>query len=168
MENSMKTLFEGAEQMFTIVVLACVIVLGAMCIDLASGLYKAKQRNEIRSSWGLKRTLNKFILYEGGMMIAAGVDCLIHLSHLLHLFNLTAIHGIPVITCLVGVFLLIVEFISVREAADAKTKTELSRAQDALGAVAAKMINTDELVEALTKALTQALNNKHGKEGECQ
>lgn len=163
----MKTLFEGAEQMFTIVVLACVIVLGAMCIDLVSGLYKAKQRNEIRSSWGLKRTLNKFILYEGGMMIAAGVDCLIHLSHLLRLFNLEAIHGIPVITCLVGVFLLIVEFISVREAADAKTKTELSRAGDALGAVAAKMINTDELVAAFTKALTQALNNpKKGEEAD--
>lgn len=153
--------------MFTIVVLACVIVLGAMCIDLVSGLYKAKQRNEIRSSWGLKRTLNKFILYEGGMMIAAGVDCLIHLSHLLRLFNLESIHGIPVITCLVGVFLLIVEFISVREAADAKTKTELSRAGDALGAVAAKMINTDELVAAFTKALTQALNNpKKGEEAD--
>lgn len=160
----MRTLFEGAEQMFTIVVLACVIVLGAMCIDLISGLYKAKQRNEIRSSWGLKRTLNKFILYEGGMMIAAGVDCLIHLSHLLRLFNMQAIHGIPVITCLVGVFLLIVEFISVREAADAKTKTELSRAGDALGMVASKAINMEEFATALTKALTAALNSKKGEE----
>lgn len=98
-------------------------------------------------------------------MIAAGVDCLVHLSHLLHLFNLHAIHGIPVITCLVGVFLLIVEFISVREAADAKTKTEMTRAQDALGAMAAKMVNTDELVAALTKAISQALtDHKNGKE----
>ncbi len=55
--------------MLTVIVIACVLVLGAMCIDLVSGLYKAKQRGEIRSSWGLKRTLTKFITYEGSMLM---------------------------------------------------------------------------------------------------
>ena len=55
--------------MVTIVVVAMMIVLIAMLLDLVSGLYKAKLRGEIRSSQALKRTITKFITYEGGMMI---------------------------------------------------------------------------------------------------
>lgn len=114
--------------MLTIVVVACVVVLFAMMLDLASGLNKAKQRGELRSSQALKRTLNKFIAYEGGMLIAAGVDLLMHMSHLVQLFGMEAIYGVPVITCLVGVFLLVVEFISIREKADKKTKKQMEDA----------------------------------------
>lgn len=135
--------------MISIVVAACIVVFLAMIIDLGSGLMKAKQRHEIRSSWGLKRTLNKFIMYEGGMLIAAGVDLLIHFSHLLQLFHLDLIYGIPVITCLLGIFLLMVEFLSVREKADEKTKTEIARATE----VASKLISTDDLAEAIAKAI---------------
>ncbi|MCM1223966.1 MAG: phage holin family protein [Lachnospiraceae bacterium] len=142
----------GAEEMLSVVVLACFIVLCAMIIDLISGLAKAKQRGEIRSSWGLKRSLNKFIMYEGGMLIAAGIDLLMHASHVYYLFKLEAIYGIPVITCLLGVFLLVVEFMSVREKADEKTRTELSRVADLAG----KMVHKEELVDALTQAIIKA------------
>ena len=76
----MKSIMCGAENMFLIIVVACVIVFVAMIIDLASGLNKAKQRGEVRSSYGLSRSLSKFIMYEGGMLIAAGVDLLMHLA----------------------------------------------------------------------------------------
>lgn len=142
-------IFAGTESMISIVVAACIVVSLAMIIDLGSGLMKAKQRHEIRSSWGLKRTLNKFIMYEGGMLIAAGVDLLIHFSHLLQLFHLDLIYGIPVITCFLGIFLLMVEFLSVREKADEKTKTEIARATE----VASKLISTDDLAEAIAKAI---------------
>lgn len=145
----MGNIFIGTESMISIVVAACIVVFLAMIIDLGSGLMKAKQRHEIRSSWGLKRTLNKFIMYEGGMLIAAGVDLLIHFSHLLQLFHLDLIYGIPVITCLLGIFLLMVEFLSVREKADEKTKTEIARAADA----ASKLISADDLAEAIAKAI---------------
>ena len=143
--------FSGAENMLTIVVVAMVIVLFAMTLDLASGLYKAKLRGEIRSSWGLKRTLSKFIAYEGGMLIAAGVDLLMHLSQLVHLFGLEVISGVPVVTCLVGVFLLVVEFISIREKADKKTKKEMSDAAELL----AKMLQNDNFKDVFRIALEQ-------------
>lgn len=152
----MGNIFVGTESMISIVVAACIVVFMAMIIDLGSGLMKAKQRHEIRSSWGLKRTLNKFIMYEGGMLIAAGVDLLIHFSHLLQLFHLDLIYGIPVITCLLGIFLLLVEFLSVREKADEKTKTEIARAADA----ASKLISADDLAEAIAKAIE--LNKNKG------
>ena len=145
-------IFSGAEEMLSVVVMACFIVLCAMVIDLISGLAKAKQRGEIRSSWGLKRSLNKFIMYEGGMLIAAGIDVLMHASHIYQLVRLEAIYGIPIITCLLGVFLLVVEFFSVREKADEKTCTEMSRVAE----LAEKMVHKDELVDALTKAIINA------------
>lgn len=145
----MKSIMFGAENMFLIIVVACVIVFVAMIIDLASGLNKAKQRGEVRSSYGLSRSLSKFIMYEGGMLIAAGVDLLIHFSKLLIILHLNVLYGIPVITCILGIFLLIVEGLSVREKADDKTKTEISRVEQ----LAAKMINKDELVSAFTQAL---------------
>ena len=147
----MKSIMCGAENMFLIIVVACVIVFVAMIIDLASGLNKAKQRGEVRSSYGLSRSLSKFIMYEGGMLIAAGVDLLMHFSKLLIILHLNVLYGIPVITCILGIFLLIVEGLSVREKADDKTKTEISRVEQ----LAAKMINKDELVSAFTQALIE-------------
>jgi len=156
----MTELFEGTENMLAIVVLACVIVFMAMAIDLGSGLYKAKQRKEIRSSYGLKRSLDKFIMYEGGMLIACGVDFLMHFCKILKVVNIDILYGIPIVTCLLGIFLLAVEFISVREKADDKTKTEISRVEQ----LAAKMVNKDELVSAFTQALINATKKDSNNE----
>lgn len=139
-----------------IIVIACFIVLLAMAIDLASGLAKAKVRGEIRSSWGLKRSLIKFITYEGGMLISAGIDLLIYLCKVMALVHLEILEGIPIVTCMVGIFLLVVEWLSVREKADEKTKTEFSRVEK----LAKTMVSRQELVDALTDALSQASKNR--------
>lgn len=135
------------KELIGIVVVAMLIVLFAMIIDLASGLYKAKLRGELHTSEGLRRTLMKFITYEGGMMIAAGVDSLITLSRFEALFHLDVLYQIPCITILVGIFLLIVEMISVKEKADEKTKKNLSDA----AMMAIKVAQKEELAELIAK-----------------
>ena len=149
-------IFAGTSDMIVIAVAVCLIVLAAMCIDLGSGLYKAKQRNEIRTSWGLKRTMIKFITYEGGIMIALGVDLLMHFCHFWTVVHLNLISGVPVVTCLVGIFLLIVEWLSVLEKADEKTKTEFSRA----GIMASQVIKKEDLAEILAELLKQSMKEK--------
>lgn len=138
---------------------AMLIVLFAMCIDLGSGLYKAKLRNDIRTSQALKRTLSKFIAYEGGMMIATGVDILLHISRLWSVIGVTAFEEVPMVTCLVGVFLLVVEFLSVREKADQKTKNKMNEAAYILGDVLSK----DTVKSALEKMIKNAIEES-GKE----
>ena len=86
----MNTILADIGQMLSVMVVAMVIVLIAMIIDLVSGINKARQNGIIRSSWGLKRTMSKFIMYEGGLLIAAGVDILMHSSHLYDLLHLHA------------------------------------------------------------------------------
>ena len=152
----MYSLLIGVRMELIIIVIACFIVLLAMAIDLASGLAKAKVRGEIRSSWGLKRSLIKFITYEGGMLIAAGIDLLISFCKVMALVHLEILEGIPIVTCMVGIFLLVVEWLSVREKADEKTKTEYSRVEK----LAKTMVSRQELVDALTDALSQASKNR--------
>ena len=144
--------------MGVIVVVACLLVIGAMIIDLCAGLYKAKLRGEIRSSWGLKRSLSKFISYIGSLLIAAGVDLLIHFCKAYQLFHLDTLNGLPVITCVIAIFLLVVEFLSVREAADEKTKTEVSRVAD----LAAQFIKKEDLIDAISKAVLH-INDNHSE-----
>lgn len=146
------------KEMTVVVVIACIIVFFAMMIDLASGLYKAKQRGELRSSWGLKRTLTKFITYEGGMMIAFGVDMLIYFSRLFELFHLSTIVGIPIVSCLVGIFLLVVEFLSIREKSDKKTKKDFSEA----GELITKLLESKGFKDALVLAMQKQKESEAG------
>lgn len=135
--------------MFSVVAVAMVIVLLAMVIDLLSGINKAKQNGKMRTSWGLKRTVSKFIMYEGGLLIAAGVDVLMHASHLYDLLCLEAIRGVPFVTCLVGAFLCAVEFMSVRETADVKTRKEWADTARLIGQV----VERDALVDVIKDAI---------------
>lgn len=149
--------FIGLKKLVSVAVLAMLVVLMAMMVDLASGLYKAKLRGELRTSEGLRRTLMKFITYEGGMLIAVGVDVLLNLSQLALLFHLEAFSNIPVVTCLVGIFLLVVEMLSVREKADAKTRKNIDEAAKLAIQVAAK----EEIVSLIQQAMEKRMNEKN-------
>lgn len=139
------------------VITVMLLVLVAMIIDLGSGLYKAKQRGELRTSEALKRTLTKFISYEGGLVIAAMVDMLINMAHFFELFGVNALSNIPVVTILVGIFLLIVEFMSVREKADQKTKKQ----QADTAALIAKLITKEDF-----KEMIETLKNNQNSKSE--
>ena len=148
----MDSIFEGTSGMFVIVVIGCFIVLVAMGIDLFFGISKARIRGEKTSSRELRRSLNKFIMYEGGMLIASGIDLLVHFSHMFILFNLPSLQGIPVVTCILGILLLTVEILSLFEKADEKTKADFTRASE----FASKYVSKDEIVEILSEAIKRS------------
>lgn len=142
------------ETLLRIVGVVMMLVLIAMIIDLLSGINKARQRNEVRTSQALRRTLTKFISYEGSLLIAAMVDILIEYSQFYALFHIDLLSSTPIICILVGIFLLVVEFISVRESADAKTK---QRQADVLVSLS-ELLTKDDLKSLLKKVA------EHGKE----
>lgn len=141
-------LFSEAHTMLMIGLFVMLAVLMAMIVDLGAGLYKAKQRGELRTSEALRRTLSKFISYHGGLIIAVMVDLLIHFLHIFDLLGLTVLSSVPVVTILVGIFLLIVEFMSVREKADAKTKKNQAEAIKLLSQLLSKE-DVKELLQML-------------------
>ena len=145
-------LFSEAHTMLMIGLFVMLAVLMAMIVDLGAGLYKAKQRGELRTSEALRRTLSKFISYHGGLIIAVMVDLLIHFLHIFDLLGLTVLSSVPVVTILVGIFLLIVEFMSVREKADVKTKKNQAEAIKLLS----QLLSKEDV-----KELLQMLANKN-------
>ena len=58
------------------------IVLGAMSVDLISGVNKARQRGEATTSRLLRKTISKFITYEGCLFLGLLVDLLIYLGRI--------------------------------------------------------------------------------------
>lgn len=150
--GGMNAVLTDIGQMLSVIVVAMVIVLLAIVIDLISGINKARLNGQIRSSWALKRTISKFIMYEGSALIAAGVDVLMHSSHLYDLLGLHAIRGVPFITCLVCAFLCVVEFLSVRETADVKMRKEFADAGKLIGSVFSK----EDLAEAIREAIKES------------
>ncbi len=133
-----------------VVVLVMFLVFFAMIIDLISGIIKAKNRKELIQSQVLKRTITKFIVYEGSLIIASMVDVLIQVSNVLDFTKLTSFISVPIVTIFLGIFLLVVEFLSVREKADDKTR----RRQEKTAREIIKLINSNEL-QILTKALKE-------------
>ena len=134
---------------------ACALfVMLAMLIDLVSGLYKAKLRGELRTSYGLSRSVSKFILYGGSVMIALMVDIMVHYSRLFVLMKLQPIVGVPVITCLVSVFLCVIEFISIREKAEDKVRKRMDKT---LGAII-ELVGRERLRDILAERVDSTLN----------
>lgn len=161
----MENIFANCGDMFLISVLVYLVILMAMSVDLACGIRKAKIRGEYTNSTALSRSVTKFITYEGGLLIATGVDLLIHLGKFWEIFGLDVMMGIPLVTIVIGIFVCSVEWISIREKADEKTKKEMKQAADIAGKVAASMLNKDELSEALTQAIINANNHKKSETG---
>ena len=155
----MDNLFINTGPLFQVAVVVMLLVLLAMIIDLGAGLYKAKQRGELRTSEALRRTLSKFISYEGGLAIAVMVDVLISFAKFFELLGLAKISAVPVVTILVGIFLLIVEFMSVREKADQKTKKQQKEAAELIG-----KILTKEDIAAVLQFIVSRNNPQQGEE----
>jgi hypothetical protein len=148
----MKEILIGTDNLLLIGVIVILIVFFAMLIDLISGWQKAKQRDEAHNSYALSRTLNKFLQYEGGILIALCIDVLLHLCHFWSLIGVDLLTTIPVVAILIGIYLCAVEYLSLREKADEKQRKHFAQVDSA----AIKLLSKEELVEALAQAIVNA------------
>ena len=122
-------LLAGTKVMMMMVSVVALIVLMAMMVDLGAGLYKAHLRGDARRSDALKRTGYKFCLYQGTILIASGIDLLVHFSKLYLWFGWQMVYNLPLVTIMLGVFWCFVEFLSVKEKADEKTHSDIAKAE---------------------------------------
>lgn len=122
-------LLAGTKIMMMVISIVAIVVFIAMMVDLGAGLYKAHLRGDARRSEALKRTGYKFALYQGSILIAAGIDVLIYLGKVYLWFGWNMVFGLPLITIALGIFWCVVEFMSVREKADEKTHSDIAKAE---------------------------------------
>ena len=118
------TLFDGFLLLYAIAVIAMIVVIVAIAMDLISGWRKARERGDAHTSYAFSRTITKFLLYEGALVISCGIDTLIHFVWAM--IATDTIYVVPCVTCLVGIVLCSVEIWSMREKADRKTRNNLN------------------------------------------
>lgn len=152
-------MFNGMYEMLIIVIFEFFVVLFAMGWDFASGYYKAKIRGEDRNSYGLRRTVSKFILYAGSICIASGIDSISFVCHFWEFVHMSPLMRIPVVTSIIAVFILVTEVRSIWEKADAKQIRQAGKTAALIGSVLSK----DILKEAFTEALISAKNKENKK-----
>lgn len=127
------------------VALAQLLTMVAMGVDLAFGWRKAKERGDAHSSYAFSRTITKFALYEGVLVIGACIDLIIHFAWPMFANNH---YVVPCVTFLLAVVLCIVEIWSMREKADQKTRNRINDAATLI----AKTIGKDQLARMIAEA----------------
>lgn len=148
--------------MLLMIAMCCLVVLFAMIVDLASGLYKAHIRGDARRSEALKRSAYKFLTYEGAMMVAACIDILMHFAHFFALVGLSALDNVAVVTIMIGIFLCIVELLSIREKADKKTHARMRKVEKAAAEISSKAM--DRIVDAILDKVTDKIRKDNGND----
>lgn len=149
--------------MMMLVSIVALVVFVAMMVDLAAGLYKAHLRGDARRSEALKRTGYKFCLYQGTILIASGIDLLIHLSKLYLWFGWEMVYNLPLVTFMLGVFWCVVEFLSVREKADEKTHSDIAKAEK-IAVALLKIIEAAKQGEVPDSSVIEELGKDFSKE----
>ena len=149
-----KHLLEGdySHLRFTLAIVICmwILVTLAFSIDLIAGYRKAKERGEARTSFGLRRTVQKAVLYYTFMLFAFMLDCIG-----------TFFYPLPVITLIASTFLIFIEGKSVLEKAHDKDRRKIN---DSLDDLSILLENKDDLIKGLAEVLKQKTQNNENRD----
>lgn len=157
----MREIFEGLGVMYMLSVVAMIAVIFAMAVDFVSGWRKAKMRGDEHTSYAASRTLTKFLIYEGILIIGVCIDTMIHFVWDMFM---EGSYYVPLMTIGWGIILCVVEAWSVKEKADKKARKRMDEAATAL----AKVLDKEtvlELLRAQMKDRDSVLEEKKERKG---
>lgn len=126
-----------------IVSIMWLLVAIAISLDLISGWRKAKERGEQRTSYGLRRTVTKAVLYYALMLFAFMFDCI-------GMF----FYAEPYITLIAAAFLIFIEAKSILEKAHEKDKKKIGKSLEELTVI---FENKDDLIKGITEIVKKQL-----------
>ena len=134
--------FDGMGIMYMLAVIVMVAVIVAMCVDFLSGWRKARLRGDEHTSYAASRSLTKFLIYEGILLIGVCIDTMIHFVWAM---LMDGSYFVPLMTIVWGIILCIVEAWSVKEKADKKQRKRMDDAAAAL----ANILDRETVLEIL-------------------
>lgn len=134
--------FDGMGIMYMLAVIVMVAVIVAMGVDFLSGWRKARLRGDEHTSYAASRSLTKFLIYEGILLIGVCIDTMIHFVWAM---LMDGSYFVPLMTIAWGIILCIVEAWSVKEKADQKQRKRMDDAAAAL----AQILDKETVLEIL-------------------
>ncbi len=142
--------YQSLREELLIVAIMWSMVTIAMALDLISGYRKAKERGEARTSYGLRRTVSKAVLYYSLMFFSFMFDCIG-----------TFFYPLPYVTFVAAAFLIFIEGKSILEKAADKDKKRLNKSMEELAII---MDNKDDLLKAFSEIIKSKKNQAEEKE----
>ncbi len=134
-----------------------ILVLLAVLSDLWSGVRKAKARHEARTSYGLKRTVEKLAKYYNVMFGLTVTDCMQILGcWYLKMYCDINLPMFPLITLAGALGFGLIEIKSIYEKAEDKYKNEAAY----MAAMAAKIMENKNSPDEIAKAVYEYFNKK--------
>lgn len=141
--------FKTLETKLAIVAIMWLLVSIAIVIDLISGYKKAKERGEARTSYGLRRTVTKAVLYYALMLFAFMFDCIG-----------TFFYPLPYVTFIAAAFLIFIEGRSILEKAHDKDKRKLNKSLEELSII---LDNRDDLLKGIAEIVKNQIEKQSTK-----
>lgn len=128
-----------------------ILVLAMIVLDLWSGVRKARQRGECRSSYGYKKTVEKIARYYNALFVITVIDA-VQMLGLWQLGQQTgrALPVLPILTLAGAIFVGFIELKSIYEKSEDKEKAKIADAAALLGK-ALKDHDTREIVSAVAE-----------------
>ena len=144
---------------FPVIIMLAIIyfsVLIAIFFDLLAGVRKAKAMGALRTSEGLRRTVNKIAKYFNMLFVVTIIDVLQMLA-IAYINIQTGKHipDIPILTFLGAIFICVIELKSIYEKAEDKEREQIEQTAKILGKIILN-INKKELAEKIVEYLEQA------------
>lgn len=149
MEDLFNKIWDAMAVMMIIIVIVAVIVVVAMSCDFVSGIYKAKLRGEATRSKAMRKSVTKFLCYEGAVIIAGCIDLMICLTQLMTLIDVPFLRYIPFVTLFAGILISMIEIKSIKEKATEKEQRYLSESIATISAI----IGKEDLIKLLTNKI---------------
>lgn len=138
--------YQSLRSKLLIVAIMWLMVAIAIVVDLISGYRKAKERGEARTSYGLRRTVTKSVLYYALMLFAFMFDCIG-----------TFFYPLPYITFIVAGFLIFIEGRSILEKAHDKDKRKLNKSLEELSII---LDNKDDLIKGIAEIIKNQIDKQ--------
>jgi hypothetical protein len=140
------------------------LVLAVIFLDLWAGVRKAKIRGEYRSSFGLRKTVEKIGKYYNMIFVITVIDAMqmIAIAQINPQINVN-LPILPILTFVGSIFVGFIELKSVYEKAEDKEKAEIAQTAKIVGKVIAD-ISTQELASKVAEYLKTNQTNEQGNE----
>lgn len=133
----------------TILAIVYILVFFVVMLDLISGMMKAKRRGKLRSSYAMRKTVDKLVRYFSMLLVITAIDAVQMLA--VSQWDLATGHKIPCLpflTFLAAMFVGFVELKSIYENSDEKEQARIEDAADDISKLVAKF---PEIIEELKR-----------------
>lgn len=133
----------------TILSVVYVLVFLVIILDLISGVMKAKRRGKLRSSYALRKTVDKIVRYFSMLLVITAIDTVQMLA--ISQWDVSTGHHIPILPFLTFLAAMFVGFIELKSIYENSDEKEQSRIENAADDIVKLVKHFPEVLEELKK-----------------